>query len=262
MSEASGNDLGKKVFFLYPHSVIQEELITHIIQNEFEVYLINDHRKLLPLLTKYNNSILFINIDERLKEKEWEDYIRTIMHNEKTQGVQIGILTYNEDKELARKYLMDLMIQGGYIQLKLGLKESTKIILKTLMANEARGKRRFVRAACPKNIPTEFNVQVGPSMYEGHIKDISSAGMACFFNKEVDLPAKTELSKIQLKLRSRIVMVSGIVAGKREDQGKMLYVVLFTKFISTDARQRISTFIYRTLQAEMQRELDSAKISD
>lgn len=262
MNDQNGNDFGKKVFFLYPHSVIQEELINHIIQYEFEVYLINDHRKLMPLLEKYGNSILFINIDERLKEKEWEDYIRTIMHNEKTKGVQIGILTYNEDKDLARKYLMDLMIPGGYIQLKLGLKESTKIILKTLMANEAKGKRRFVRAACPKNIVTEFNVQVAGTMYEGHIKDISSAGMACYFNKAVDLAPKTELAKIQLKLRSRIVMVSGIVAGKREDEGQKLYVVLFNKYISTDAKQRISTFIYRTLQAEIQRELDSVKIRD
>jgi len=257
MSNQDTNEFGKKVFFLYPHSVIQEELINHIIQNEFEVYLINDHRNLLPLLRKYNNSILFINIDERLKEKEWEEYICTIMNKEETSGVQIGILTYNEDKELARKYLMELMIQGGYIQLKLGLKESTKIILKTLMANEARGKRRFVRAACPKNIVTEFNVQVLGAMYEGHIKDISSAGMACYFKKSVDLSPKTELSQIQLKLRSRIVMVGGIVAGKRDDeQGQKLYVILFNKYISTDAKQKISTFIYRTLQGEMQRELD------
>ena len=259
MNDSQIEQFGKKVFFLYPHSVIQEELVTHIIQNEFEVYLINNHRKLLPLLKKYNNSILFINIDERLKESEWEEYIQSIMNNEATKGVQIGILTYNEDKELARKYLMDLMVPGGYIQLKLGLKESTKIILKTLMANEAKGKRKFVRAYCPKNIATEFNVQMAGSMYEGTIKDISSAGMAVYFNKSVDLPPRTELSQIQLKLRSRIVMVSGIVVGMREDQGQKMYVVLFNRFISTDAKQRISTFIYRTLQAEMQRELDSVK---
>jgi len=54
-------------------------------------------------------------------------------------------------------------------------------------------------------------------------------------------------------------MVSGIVVGMREDQGNKMYVVLFNKFISTDAKQRISTFIYRTLQAEMQRELDNVK---
>ncbi|MDZ7793966.1 MAG: hypothetical protein U5P10_09830 [Spirochaetia bacterium] len=45
----------------------------------------------------------------------------------------------------------------------------------------------------------------------------------------------------------------------REDQGQKMYVVLFNRFISTDAKQRISSFIYRSLQAEMQRELDNVK---
>src|SRR6056297_1073359 len=256
MNDSQIEQFGKKVFFLYPHSVIQEELVTHIIQNEFEVYLINNHRKLLPLLKKYNNSILFINIDERLKESEWEEYIQSIMNNEATKGVQIGILTYNEDKELARKYLMDLMVPGGYIQLKLGLKESTKIILQTLMANEAKGKRKFVRARCPNNVTTEFNVELMGSMRNGYIKDISTAGMACIFQGDLDLPAKTPLNRVQLKLRSRIVMISGVIAGNRQTPEDTLYVVIFTEYISGDAKQRISDFVYRTLQAEMKREIE------
>jgi len=249
-------DLGKKVFFLYPHSVIQEDLVQHISINEFEVYLVNDHSRLVRVLGKYPNSIIFINIDEKLKESEWESYIRALMENEKTKNVQIGILTYNEDKELARKYLMDLMVPGGYIQLKLGLKESTKIILQTLMANEAKGKRKFVRARCPNNVTTEFNVELMGSMRNGYIKDISTAGMACIFQGDLDLPAKTPLNRVQLKLRSRIVMISGVIAGKRQSPEDTLYVVIFTEYISGDAKQRISDFVYRTLQAEMKREIE------
>lgn len=256
---SNGYDLGKKVFFLYPHSVIQEELVQHISINEFEVYLVNDHARLVNVLGKYPNSILFVNIDERLKEEEWERYIRSLMQNERTGGIQIGILTYNEDKELARKYLMDIMVTGGYIQLKLGLKESTRIILQTLMANEAKGKRKFVRATCPSNITTEFNVELMGNMYNGYIKDISTAGMACFFESEIDLPAKTALTRMQLKLRSRIVMVSGVIAGKRRVPNSVLYVVIFTQYISGDAKQRISDFVYRTLQAEMKKELEGIK---
>lgn len=247
---------GKKVFFLYPHSVIQEELVQLIMEHEYEVYLVNNHTRLVQVLKKYPDSILFINIDERLKENEWEKYIRSMMSADATKSVQIGILTYNEDKELARKYLMDLMVPGGYIQLKLGLKESSKIILKTLEANEAKGQRRFVRASCPSNFATEFNVEVGGRMYDGYINDISTAGMACYFRTDMDLPAKTSLDRIQLKLRSRIVMVSGIIAGKRRTENGMLYVVIFTQYISTEAKKRISTFIYRTLQTEIERELE------
>jgi hypothetical protein len=254
MSDAK--DMGKKVFFLYPHSVIQEELIQHISLHEFEVYLVNDHVRLVRVLANYPNSILFVNIDERLKEEEWEKYISSLMKNEKTAGVQIGILTYNEDRELAQKYLMDLMVTGGYIQLKLGLKESTRIILQTLVANEARGKRRFVRATCPGNVTTAFNVEIMGHMYNGYIKDISTAGMACTFESDLDLAAKTTLDRIQLKLRSRIVMVSGVIAGKRKTPDSLIYVVIFTQYISGDAKQRISDFVYRILQTEMKKELE------
>jgi len=253
------NGTGKKVFFLYPHSVIQEDLIEHIVQNEFEVYLINNHERLIPVLKKYSSSILFINIDIRLKEPEWEQYIRRIMNNPETKDVQIGILTYNDDKTLAQKYLMDLMIGGGYIQLKLGLKESTRIILKTLIANEARGKRRFVRANCPGNIMSEFNVEIHEKMCTGYIKDISSVGMACYFNDYVELPAKTVLERMQLKLKRRIVMVNGIIAGKRDDKNGTVYVILFTQYISTDAKQKITGFVYKTLQSEMNKMMDSTR---
>ena len=252
-------DRGKKVFFLYPHSVIQEDLVEHIVQNEFEVYLVNNHTRMIDILKKYPGSILFINIDTRMKEPEWEQYVRRIMSDSATGDIQIGILTYNEDKELAKKYLMDIMVTGGYIQLKLGLKESTKIILKTLIANEARGKRRFVRVTCSTNIVNEFNVGIHEKMYTGYIKDISSAGMACYFYESVDLPAKTPLERMQLKLKRRIVMVNGIIAGKRQEKDGTVYVILFTQYVSTDAKQKITTFVHKTLQAEMNRQLGESE---
>jgi hypothetical protein len=210
------------------------------------------------LLQRYNQSILYINIDEKLEEEEWEKYIRRLQENEKTKDVKIGILTYSRDESLAKKYLMDLMIGAGFVQLKLGMKESARIILKTLMVNEAKGQRKFVRARCPVNNPVEFNIQSGDKVQEGIIHDISKAGMACRFYEQVDLPLKTNLDRIQLKLRGRLVMVSGIVAGRRDSQdGQLLYVILFTSFISQDARSRLADFIYNTLQTEMRRELDT-----
>jgi c-di-GMP-binding flagellar brake protein YcgR len=81
--------------------------------------------------------------------------------------------------------------------------------------------------------------------------------MACRFYQQADFSLKTGFDKIQLKLRGRLVMVSGIVAGKRENEGEQVYVVLFTSYVSQDARKRLSSFIYNTLQTEMRKELES-----
>ncbi|MEA1911787.1 MAG: PilZ domain-containing protein, partial [Spirochaetota bacterium] len=63
----SESDNGKKIFFLYPQSVIQDELISFLLRNEYEVYFLNDHVKATKLFKRFSNSICFINIDDGLK---------------------------------------------------------------------------------------------------------------------------------------------------------------------------------------------------
>ncbi len=149
MSEISNDNpeiMGRKVFFLYPHSVIQNDMFRILIKNEYEVYSIDDHIKMKELSIRFPESILFINIDDKLNENEWESYIKDILSD--TQKIsRIGILTYNKDQNLAKKYLMEMMVPCGFICLSLSLEQSAATILKTLMVNEAKGRRKFLRAS-------------------------------------------------------------------------------------------------------------------
>ncbi len=252
MAENNQFAIGKKVFFLYPHSVIEEKLVQVIIRNEYEVYLVYDHKKTLKLLRKYPNSILFVNIDTELSGEDWESYIRSIIEHEDTKGVQIGILTYNEDKELARKYFMDIGVPCGFVRLKLGFEESARIILKTLIVTEARGQRKHVRAKCTGQANVSFNVRYGKEIHNGSIIDISIVGMACAFDSPVQFEQGTALDDIQLKLKGKITKVSGTVAGSRR-QTKHIYVILFNTNLSDDARGKIHYFIHQSLQDEIQK---------
>ncbi|MEA1911727.1 MAG: PilZ domain-containing protein, partial [Spirochaetota bacterium] len=167
---------GKKVFFLYPQSVIQEELISFLLKNEYEVYFLNDHIKAKRIFRQFNNSICFINIDDGLKEAEWGEYISSLRSDSEIKGLQIGILSYNNDPGLMQKYLMDIGVEAGFIQLKLGIKQSTEIILKVLDANEAKGRRKFVRVNCENDQRVVLNFNHKDSSYEGQIIDLSSVG--------------------------------------------------------------------------------------
>lgn len=246
-NEKIPKEFGKKVIFLYPQSVIQEKLITQIVRNEYEVYLIHDHEKNLKFIRKYNNSILFINIDAGLKEEEWEKYIRNIINNNHTKNVRIGILSYDDDKELAKKYLMDIGVQCGFIRLKLGVKESTSIILKTLEVNEAKGQRKYIRVSCKEHKNASFNLKIEDDVFSGNITDISSVGMAISFNKPIQLKVKTLLSDIQLRLKGIICMVTGVVIAIREGE-KNTYVIMFAKNMHEDTKNKIYHYIYSILQ--------------
>lgn len=248
---------GKKVFFLYPHSVIESDLIDDLIRNEYEVYTLKDYKKVKLLLKKYHDSILFINIDEVLDEREWFEFSESIIKSEELKGVQIGIVTYNENEELAQKYLMELFVPCGFIQLKLGKDQSRDIILKTLEANESKGQRKYIRATSTNDNSATFNVNIKNEFYTGYINDISSVGMSCVFDTDITLMKNTMLRKIQLKLYGKLVLVDGIVFGSRKvDENKLLFVVMFTNSLSDDNKAKIHNYIGKTLQEQLITEIN------
>ncbi|MDR2181843.1 MAG: PilZ domain-containing protein [Treponema sp.] len=240
---------GRKIFILYPHSVIQDELLDFLIMAGFEAYVVHDHKRALALLKRFPCSIMFINIDQGLSEKEWEAYVRTIQEDPATKETRLGILSYNTDQKLMQKYLMDLAVPCGYIQLKLGVKASTKIMLSALEANEARGRRKYIRAMCEDDSNATVNLKGPASLYYGKILDISAAGIAAHFDTFADFPPNTVLKEVQLKLRGSLVLTDATLAGKRDDK---VWVLLFdNERMSPNHKLVIHHFIKYTLQRYM-----------
>ena len=241
---------GKKIFILYPHSVIKDELLDILIMAGFESYVLHDHKRALSLLDKFPDSIMFINIDEGMSEREWEAYIKGIMENPNTKECRLGILSYNTDQRLMKKYLMEIAVPCGYIQLKIGIKESTKIMLNALEVNEARGRRKFIRAFCEEDMNATVNAKSYSGFYYGKILDISAAGFAARFDKFDDLPNNSVIEDMQLKLRGGLVHTNAVVMGRRGGENVWIFLFDVTK-MNPDQKLVIHRFIKHTLQHYM-----------
>jgi hypothetical protein len=241
---------GKKVFFLYPPSVIRDEVYNHLLEQEFEVYLIRSHEAAAKLLRLNPNSIMFVNIDDGQPESEWEVWIKNVMSDPATKTVGIGILSYNTNDDLKKKYLMDIGISCGFIRLKLGLEESSKILIETLNANEAKGRRKYVRATCENDHLSTVNVRAFGGAVNGNLRDISVVGCSVTFETDPKFQKNSLLKDMQLKLRGSLVKAEGIVFGSRQDAGTV-YVILFTKNLEPQARAKIRRYIQTTLQSEV-----------
>ena len=239
---------GKKVFLLYPHSVIREEMLDNLIMNGFETYTLYDHKKAVKILEHFPGSIVFINIDEGMPEKEWETYIKALQENPKTKETRLGILSYNQDKKLMEKYLMEMAVPCGYIQLKLGIQESTKIILNALQANEARGRRKYIRVFCEEDANATMNYKNEDGLFQGKILDISSAGIAAKIPKFPDIPPNSLLREVQLKLRGALVMTDAVLMGKRSDDPNVWILIFDPAKMNLDSKQIIHHFIKQCLQ--------------
>ena len=245
---------GKKIFLLYPHSVIRDEMLDILIMAGYETYTLFDEKKAKKLLQKFPGSIMFVNIDEGLSEKEWEKFIRDIQEDSQTKETQLGIMSYNQDQELMQKYLMDLGIPCGYIQLKLGFQDTTKIIMSALEANEARGRRKCLRAACHDDINTSVNYKGEKETYRGKLMDISSVGISAKFEKFATLPNNSLLRSVQLRVRGGLVLMDMILMGRRHDD-RSVYILLFGPKMSIDDKRIIHHYIKYCLQKYIDKEM-------
>jgi hypothetical protein len=249
--------LGKKVFFLYPSAVVQNEIIAELAQQEYEVYVVKDHAALIPVLKRYPGSIVFVGLDDRMSEKEWEAWIRGIISSPETNQTGIGIISVNGDEQLQRKYINSVRVQCGYTVLRADLHNVIRQLAEILKAMNAKGRRKYIRAAVENDALTTINLPLNGAFVNGNIQDISVVGLSCSFAEDPGLTLKTLFQNIQIKLQSTLLKVEGIVFGSRMDEASRVYVVLFTKRVDPDTRTKIRRYIQHNLQTRMDGELNA-----
>jgi ABC-type phosphate/phosphonate transport system substrate-binding protein len=124
-------------------------------------------------------------------------------------------------------------------------------ILKTV---DAKGRRKYVRAATTKESNTTVNFPINGTFVNGIINDISVVGFSCAFQEDPRFTKNSLFQDIQLKLQTMLLKVEGIVFGSRMEGETKIYVVLFSQRIDPDVKSRIRKFIHSTLQSKMDKE--------
>jgi hypothetical protein len=246
---------GKKIFFLHPTVVVQNKIIDELIQQEYEVYVSRDHAALGRLLKKYPDSIVFADINEQLPAAEWEKWIRGVTSDPETKDVITGIVTARDDEELRQKFTGAAGIRGGYTVLKSDLNIAIKRLFDILNLVNAKGQRKYLRAAIENEVNTTINLPVSGAYINGQIKDISVVGISCAFANDPNLVKNTLFKDIQLKLQSILLNVEGIVFGSRIDGNSQIYVILFTQRIDPVVRTKIRKYIQQNLQNRIDSEM-------
>jgi hypothetical protein len=256
MSNASNPSdiLGKKIFFLYPTAVVQNQIVAELTQQEFEVYIIKNHTALERMLKKYPGSVVLADIDEQMAGREWEAWIRKVLADTEMNAA-VGVISANDDEEQKRKYINSVQVSCGYTVLKSDLDKSIIQIMEILKAVDAKGRRKYIRATTENEAMTTVNLPLNGTFINGTIKDISVVGISCAFEQDPELTKNALFKDIQVKLQSMLLKVEGIVFGSRMDGSAKIYVFLFTQRIDPDVRTRIRKYIQQNLQSKMDAEL-------
>jgi len=247
---------GKKIFFLYPTVAVQNKIISELIQQEYEVYIAKNKDTIRRVLRDYHGSIVFVDINEQMKEQEWEAWITAVKNAPDTKDTLIGIVTSNDDEQIKRKYLLTIKV-CGYTVLKFDLDKAIVHLIEILQSLDAKGRRKFIRATTTKESNVTLNMPYNGRFINGLIRDISVVGISCTLEGDPDIPKNTLIKDIQVKLQSSIIKIEGIVFGTRsEGEGyEKTYVLLFTQRIDPDVRVKIRKYIQHNLQSKMDNDL-------
>jgi len=245
---------GRKIFFLYPTASVQSQIITELAQQEYEVYTSKDHARLARAFKKYQDSIIYINIDEGMSKQDWERWIGGILSGH--PEIKIGVFSSVSDEELKDEYINKLHVSCGFIAIKHDMSKAIDIILETLKTHNAKGRRKYIRATAEREATATLNMPHNGGFINGIIKDISVVGVSCKFEQDPDLKKNTLFKDIQIKLQSMLIKVEAVAFGSRMDGGEKNYVLLFTQRIDPDVRVKIRKYIQVNLQNKMDSEIN------
>lgn len=256
MSEnSSASDLvGKKIFFLHPTAVVQNRVITELIQQEYEVYVAKNKDSLKRVLKKYPDSIVLIDVGEKMAEKDWDAWIGGVLTAQETKNVAIGVVTAIEEERVVQKY-SGMKLACGYTLVRFDLEKTITQLVTVLQNVNAKGRRKYIRATTENEVNTTVNLPMFGGYINGHIKDISVVGISCTLDTSPEISKNTLFRDIQLKLQSTLLNVEGIIFGSRMEGHEKIYVILFTQRIDPDIRTRIRKYIQQILQSKMDFEL-------
>lgn len=255
----NGNDqtaiTGKKIFFLYPSALIQNEIAAELIQRELEVYIIKDYVKLRRVLKKYPDSVVWVNIDNGMPEKDWDTWIRNVLADPATANIAFGVFSSENNGVLAHKYSDVIKVKCGYVVVKSDTKNAIIQVLTNLKTVDAWGRRKYIRVTSDNEALTTVNLPYNNDFIKGVIKDISVAGLSCSFPVDPNIDKNSLISNIQIKLQSILLKAEGIVFGSRMDGLTKIYVLIFTQRTDPEVRVKIRKFIQSSLQVRMDTEM-------
>jgi hypothetical protein len=253
--ENSPSDIvGRKIFFLYPTASVQNQIISELVQQEYEVYIAKDHNRLSRSLKKYTDAIIFVNIDEHISEAEWEKWISGVLTALPT--IEIGVFSSSADEELKNKYIDKLKVRGGFLVSKTDMSKNAEKVFEILKIMNAKGRRKYLRATVEPDANASMNIPFEGDFINGSIKDISVVGIACAFEHDPSLTKNSLLKDIQIRLQSILIKAEAIVFGTREDAGEKNYVMLFTQRTDPEVRVKIRKYIQNNFQHKMDQEIN------
>ncbi|MCR4948397.1 MAG: hypothetical protein K6A15_04505 [Treponema sp.] len=271
----SVNDIvtGRKTFFILPDtSLMPESYLEDYFALGYECYYIaydkrvNTEKKVKVITSLFKDLIIFFNIDYNLPNFDWEDYIYKYIQ-ENGNAASVGILytkrqTKLEKNILERKYLYEMGIRCGCIQLEYQKSNNFELICKILYANQAQGRRKTIRALCSSACTYTYTYGPYKDSVTGTLQDISLSHFTILVTGVgLEIKLYEKIADVHFNIRGFLFRSDALLVMERPVNGDMLYVFAFVNSAGQnglDERTRglLIPSLYKLLSANCNTVLD------
>lgn len=237
----SVNDIvtGRKTFFILPDtSLMPESYLEDYFALGYECYYVpydkrvDIKRKIRAITSLFKDLIIFFNIDYNIQNFNWEEYIADYIGEYKNPA-SVGILytkrqTKDEKIRLERKFLFEMGIRCGCVQLEYQKVQNFELIGKILYANQAQGRRKTIRALCSSACTYTYTYGPYKDVITGVLQDISLSHFTILVSG-TGLPIKLyeKIADVHFNIRGFLFRSDAVLVMERPVNGDMLYVFAF-----------------------------------
>ncbi len=230
---------GRKTFFILPDtSLMPESYLEDYFALGYECYYIpfdkryKMERKVKVITSLFKDLIMFFNIDYNLPNFDWDDYIYEYIHennNADSVGVMYAKRQSKAEKALIeRKYLYEMGIRCGCVQLEYQKNQNFELIGKILYANQAQGRRKTIRALCSSACTYTYTYGPYKDSITGTLQDISLSHFTVLVSGVgLEIKLYEKIPDIHFNIRGFLFRSDAVLVMERPVNGDMLYVFAF-----------------------------------
>lgn len=195
---------------------------------------VNIQRKVKVITSLFKDLIIFFNIDYNLNQPDfnWEDYIADYLC-EYNNAISVGVLytkrqTKDEKVRLERKFLYEMGIRCGCIQLEYQKSNNFELIGKILYANQAQGRRKTIRALCSSACTYTYTYGPYKDSVTGTLQDISLSHFTILVSGAgLEIKLYEKIADVHFNIRGFLFRSDAVLVMERPVNGDMLYVFAF-----------------------------------
>ncbi|MCR4580768.1 MAG: hypothetical protein K5681_10525 [Treponema sp.] len=246
---------GRKIFFINPSLFVENFIVESLLENEYEVYVINEIRAAKPLLASFPDSMCFVDIDTEMPFSNWFNFINSFASEENLKSVYIGVVSETAKAVDMDKFLMNLKLPGGFIMIEKRSEALIQKFIDILDLNGAKGRRKYMRLDTSNLDTVNGYLTVQDRIFTFDVNEISVAGFVCVYRKEFapHFQKNTHVHNVCLTIRRKSMVFSCIVYNTViSNDGQAISILMFTNENTASLKREIRKFIIENYEEKLE----------